>query len=503
MSSYHKQEKKQENMTERAAIVDLGSNSVCMVVFEGVARNPLPIFNEKATLRLGEGLEATGNLSEEGIRKALEVLARYGMIAKAMGVKNFEVLATAAVRDAENGSEFMEKAQKRVPHARFRILNGEEEADYSACGVLCAVPYADGLVADIGGGSLELIGVADGRYFEAATMSLGVIRLAERVKGDRTLAKEIALKEIERLSWVKELKGRPLYLVGGGFRALARLHIERIHYPLNMVHLFRLSLKDAFEMVKWCGTISNETLNEYDNIPRKRQEDIPFAAIALEAILEHLQPQEIIFSAEGLREGWYMRHVAASVAHQDPMMALATEMAERLARNASLASILMEWTATLFASREVNKEETRLRKLACIMSDIGSYDHPKYRAEQTYRRIFYGHGVGFEHVARAFLALVVAVRYEIDLHDPLLEPSKQLLSRRMVARAIQLGLALRLAYTVCAGTEILLDKCHLVVENNILVLSLGSGGVRVPRSALKRRLERLAQALDLPANVKE
>lgn len=490
-------------MAERAAIVDLGSNSIRMVVFEGVARNPLPIFNEKATLRLGEGLETTGRLSEKGVKKALEVLARYGMLARAMGVKIFEILATAAVRDAENSAEFMEAAQRAVPNARFRILNGEEEADYSACGVLCAVPHAEGLVVDIGGGSLELIHISDGDYCAAETTSLGVIRLAERSKGDMKYAKEIAQKELGKISWLKNLHSRPLYLVGGAFRAVGRLHIERIQYPLNMVHLFRLSLENAKEMAQWCAKATAQKMAQYENVPRKRQKDIPFAAIALEVLLEYLAPKEIIFSAEGLREGWYMRHVAARVAHQDPMQALASEMAERLARNASLSPVLMEWTAPLFASREVSKEETKLRKLACLISDIGSYDHPQYRAEQTYRRVLYGHGVGFEHVTRGFLALVSAVRYEIDLHDTLLEPSRKLLSPEMVSRAIQLGLALRLAYTVCAGTEILLDKCHLVVENNILVLSLGAGGVRVPRSALKQRLERLADSLELPAHVKE
>lgn len=492
-----------ESEHQRTAIVDLGSNSVRMVVFEGVVRNPVPIFNEKATIRLGEGLETTGCLSEEGVRKALAVLERFGTIARAMRAEPFEILATAAVRDASNGPDFIKAAQENLPHARFRVLNGEEEADYSATGVLCAVPHADGLVADIGGGSLELIRVAQGRYFEADTTPLGVIRLRERSREVAQEAVQLAGKELDRIDWLSSVQGRPLYLVGGGFRALGRLQIERVFYPINMVHLYRLSLEEAREMGGWCIAASRKAVEKFRNISRKRVVDIPFAGAALMALLEKLKPSEIIFSAEGLREGWYMRHVAESVAAQDPMQALASEMAARLARNARLSSALVEWTAPLFAAREVRREETRLRKLACMVSDIGSYDHPQYRAEQTYRRLLFGHGVGFDHLSRGFLALVLAVRYEIDLEDPVLEPSKALLPPVMFARALQLGLALRLAYSLCAGTEILLDSCHLVVEDGVLVLSLEAGGVRATGSSIRRRLERLAAALDLPCALKE
>lgn len=247
----HTAAKWEGRQSRRAAIVDLGSNSVRMVVYEGVARNPVPIFNEKATLRLGAGLEATGMLSEEGIARALEVLARYQAIGQAMKVEPFDVLATAAVRDAHNGADFVKEAVARMPEARFRVLNGEEEADYSAAGVLCALPDADGVVADIGGGSLELIRVKNGSYFEAGTTPLGVIRLRERSEEDLGNAGEIARKTLADVSWLETVAGKPLYLVGGAFRALARLHIARMNYPLNMVHLFRLSRAEAEEMVEW------------------------------------------------------------------------------------------------------------------------------------------------------------------------------------------------------------------------------------------------------------
>lgn len=493
-------------LPRRAAIIDLGSNSVRMVVYEGVARNPVPIFNEKATLRLGAGLEKTGRLSEEGIARALDVLSRFQTIAHAMGAQPFDVLATAAVRDAKNGAEFVQAAKAHMPDARFRVLNGEEEADYSAAGVLCALPEADGLVADIGGGSLELIRIGRGAYFEADTMPLGVIRLHERAEGDVEAAALIAEQILAKVTWLDKVKSKPLYLVGGAFRALARLYIAKTDYPLNMVHLFRLTAAEAQKMANWVAGASRKRLEEVGNVPRKRIMDAPFAAVVLLELLARLSPPEIVFSSEGLREGWYMREVAADVAVEAPMEALAGEMADRLGRNASLPDALVAWTAPIFLSAQGWKDDEFLvqqHKLACMVSDIGSYDHPQYRAEQTYRRLLHCHGVGFDHLARAFLALVLAVRYDIKYDDPVLEPSRRLLKRHYFTSAVQLGLALRLAYTLCAGTEALLDGTCLDLKENVLTLDLVSGGLRSGGNAVLRRLERLAEALGVESLIRE
>ena len=486
---------------QRSAIVDLGSNSVRLVVFEGVTRNPLPIFNEKATLKLGRGLDVTGRLNDEGVTLAMDVLGRFHAVARAMGAEPFEVLATAAVRDATNGPDFVDAIRARMPGVPIRVLEGTEEADYAARGVLCGLPEANGLVADIGGGSLELIHVADSQYFEAVTTKLGVIRLHDRAKGSIERAAEIANELLAEVNWLPGMTGRPLYLVGGAFRALARLQIARTQYPLNLVHLFTLSEGEAREMADWVISSPRRTLEKMPGAPRKRLADAPFAAVVLRCLMERVRPSKVVFSVDGLREGWYMRHVASSVADLDPMTDLATEMANRLARSASLAEALVSWTAPLF--RDETRTQKRLRQLACMLSDIGSYDHPEYRVEQTYRRVMYGHGVGFDHTARAFIGLTLAVRYEVSMDSPLIEPSRQLLSRTDIDRAVRLGLALRLAYTLCAGTKVLLDECRLLVEDGTLVLVLGARSVRAAGSAVRRRFERLAAAMQLECQVRE
>ncbi|MBS1087875.1 Ppx/GppA family phosphatase [Gluconobacter wancherniae] len=486
---------------QRSAIVDLGSNSVRLVVFEGITRNPVPIFNEKVTLKLGRGLDASGRLNEAGVALAMDVLGRFHTVARAMRAEPFEVLATAAVRDATNGPDFVAAIRARMPGVPIRVLNGEEEADYAARGVLCGLPEANGLVADIGGGSMELIHVADGQYFEAVSTKLGVIRLHDRAEGSIESAALIADEQLGDVKWLQGMTGRPLYLVGGAFRALARLQIARTQYPLSLVHLFSMSEGEAREMADWIIAAPRRTLEKLPGAPRKRLADAPFAATVLRRLMEKVRPSKVVFSVDGLREGWYMRHVAESVAQQDPMTALAEETAGRLARSMSLSHALVGWTAALF--EDETPQQKRLRTLACTLSDIGSYDHPEYRTEQTYQRILRSHGVGFDHPARAFIGLTLAVRYEVQMDAPLIEPSRRLLTKVEIERAVRLGLALRLAYTLCGGTVELLEECRLFVEDNKLVLTLGARSVRAAGSAVRRRFERLAAAMKLEWQVRE
>lgn len=157
----------------RCAVVDLGSNSVRLVVYEGHRRNPVAIFNEKAVLRLGRGLQTTGRLNDEGMGQAFTVLHRYHAVARAMGAEPFDILATAAVRDARNGADFVAGLGSRLPGVAISVLSGLQEAELSAMGVLCGIPTADGILADIGGGSLELVRLDRGACGVSHTLSLG------------------------------------------------------------------------------------------------------------------------------------------------------------------------------------------------------------------------------------------------------------------------------------------------------------------------------------------
>ncbi len=480
----------------RRAVVDLGSNSVRLVVFEGDGRSPMAIFNEKAVLRLGRGLQSTGRLNDEGTAQALTVMNRYFAIARAMQADPFEVLATAAVRDAVNGPYFIALLQRRLPGIRITVLSGEQEAELSAAGLLCGIPNAHGLLADIGGGSLELVRLDRGRRSTARTLSLGVIRLAERAGGDPTRARAIAEADLAAETWLPEMAGRDLYAVGGAWRALARIHISQTSYPLTLLHHYTISREEARDLAGLVASASRRQLEKLPGIPRRRIDDLPFAAVVLRRLLRATGARRVVFSASGLREGWYIHQLPPGLRDADPLLAAGHDYARRFARDITLPPALIGWTAPLFPGEA--GEPGRLRETACWMSDIGSRDHPEYRAEQAFLRILRQPGIGLDHPARAFLALTLALRYEAEADAPFLRPALLLLTPEATRRATILGVALRLAYTLSAGTAELLAGTRLVPGQH-LTLQLAEGSGVFAGESVTRRLDRLAEVMGLAA----
>jgi exopolyphosphatase / guanosine-5'-triphosphate,3'-diphosphate pyrophosphatase len=481
----------------RCAVVDLGSNSVRLVVYEGHCRNPVAIFNEKAVLRLGRGLQTTGRLNEDGMGQAFTVLHRYHAVARAMGAAPFEVLATAAVRDARNGPDFIAGLRSRMPDVPIRVLSGLQEAEYSAEGVLCGIPTADGILADIGGGSLELVRLDQGTRGVSQTLSLGVIRLAERAGGDATRARAIADSDLAAVPWLAEGANRDLYLVGGAWRALARIHMAQTGYPLQMVHHYTIGREEARDLTGVIAGAGRRALERLPGLSRRRIDDLPFAAVALRRILRATGVRRVVFSASGLREGWFVQRMPDDIRAQDPLLASGRELAARFGRDPHLPPALMGWTDPLFAD-EVG-EARRLREAACWMSDIGSHDHPEFRAEQAFLRVLRQPGIGLDHHARAFLAFAIAMRYEVDNDAGFLRPARLLLDVSSTHRAEVLGVALRLAYTLSAGTPDLLAGTGLRLSGSRLILRLEEDSGVFAGESVMRRLDRLAQAVGLDA----
>lgn len=481
----------------RRAVVDLGSNSVRLVVYEGEARNPVQIFNEKAVLRLAKGMTKTGKLDPRAMEQAEMVMRRYGAIVRAMGAHPFEVLATSAVRDAENGPDFVKRLAERMPEMKINVLSGHEEALLSAEGVLCGIPGADGVLADLGGGSLELVRLDAGRVGPAATLPVGVIRLADRAGGDLLKARSIVSAALEEAPFLAEAAGRDLYLSGGAFRALARIHIMQTGYPLNMVHHYTIGREEARDLAGVISEAGRKLIERMPGVPRRRIEDLPYAALILRRLLRSSGVNRVVFSANGLREGWFARMMPPELRAEDPLLAAGRDLTRGILRDAALPPALMGWTNPLFPGE--TGAQRRLREAACWLSDIGSHEHPEYRAEQAYLRVIRQPGIGLDHHARAFLALTMALRYEAEPDSPFLAPARSLLDMHATRRAETLGVALRLAYTLSAGTPQLLAGTSLTIAPGRLILGLAEAdGVFAGESVL-RRLDRLAQMLGLEA----
>jgi exopolyphosphatase/guanosine-5'-triphosphate,3'-diphosphate pyrophosphatase len=484
----------------RRAVVDLGSNSVRLVVFQGQSRNPVQIFNEKAVLRLAKGLIRTNKLDRAAMDEAETVLRRYAAIAEAMGVESFEALATSAVRDAENGPDFVRRLGKHIPQLTITVLTGEEEARLSAEGVLCGIPAADGILADLGGGSLETVRLSHGEIGPAATMPVGVIRLADRAGDDPVRARGIVAEELARVPFLADAAGGDLYLSGGAFRALARIHIAQTGYPLAMVHHYTIGRDEARDLSGVISEASHKLIERLPGVARKRIDDLPYAAVILRRLLRATNVARVVFSANGLREGWFLRQLPEEMRGQDPLVAAGRDLTVGLLRDAALPEALIRWTAPLFTSETV--AQRRLREAACWFSDIGSLEHPEYRAEQAFLRVLRQTGVGLDHHARAYLALSLAMRYEAPIDAPFLAPARLLLDMGAARRAEAIGMALRLAYTLSAGTPQLLAATAVAIEPGKLVLSLSKSTGVFAGDSVTRRLSRLANMFNLTAETR-
>jgi len=471
-------------------VVDIGSNSIRLVVYDARKRAPQPLFNEKVLCGLGRGLQRSGELDPSGVRMALENLERFAALAAAMGVEDLTFLATAAVRDARNGPDFVAAVEARIGRA-IRILSGAEEARLAALGVAAGIPEADGLAGDLGGGSLELVRLAGTRVGAHATLPLGPLRLRD-IDGREKVRAAIDAA-LTGLDWLGQARGKAFYAVGGAWRALARVHMAHVGYPLHVIHHYTLKRARAEEFCALVAGLSRESLERVTDLSRKRIDTLPLAALVLARVLHHARPAELVFAATGLREGCVFDMLPAPARRRDPLIEACTDMARANARFAVDGQALMRWVAPLF--RRAPPADARLRLAACDLSDIAWREHPDYRAEIAFLRCLRMPVTGIDHPGRAFVALAIHARYEGRADGTLTRPATQLLDEGRLRQAQILGLALRLAYTLSAGTPAILRRARLRLEGDMLALAAPATLRAMLGEAVERRFEALARAL--------
>src|SRR5215471_14847879 len=465
---------------ERIGVIDLGSNSLRLVVFERLGAALFPLFNEKVMCGLARGLGSTGRLNPEGVGLALVNLRRFVAFAKAIGVDHLAVLATAAVRDADDGEAFAAEVEHQC-RVQVRIIDGAEEARLSAAGVLAGIPDADGVVADLGGGSVELVRVMPGALLagggmgqigQGVTLPLGPLRLAELGEGARALSEAIE-RALDTASILRAAAGKNLYLVGGSARAIARLHMEHMEYPLHVIHQYVILCREAESFFDIISRQSRKSLERITTISRK--------------LMTIAAPQRVIFSALGLREGYAYGLVPSEDRAADPLLAAYIAVGQRQSRFRLDGNRLQEWTAPLFPS--LSGLAQRRHRATCWLSDLAWSEHPDYRARQAYIRSLTMPFAGSTHQDRVFVATALHARYGGPADDEVKEPMSRLLDDQALQEARTLGLALRLAYTLCAGTIELLSAVSLSRTGNGLVLEVPAEGNLFVGETVQRRLD--------------
>ena len=425
----------------REAVVDIGSNSIRLVVFERLSRSLVPVFNEKVLCGLARGMDEGGQLNADGVELALANLHRFVRLCEATGVDDIEMLATAAVRDAANGENFVKKVKQRTG-LDIRVLSGDEEARFAAYGVVAAIPQADGVVGDLGGGSLELVSLNEGRLGASATLPLGLLRLS----GDSIAARESALAKIdealEKVDWLGSQPGRSFYAVGGAWRSIAKVHIEQTGYPLHVIHGYRLPLDEMETMLGVVSRLGKRSLSQFSSVSKRRIDTLPMAATVLSRVLRACKVKDIVFCAYGLREGSRYDKLTSEERALDPLAEMAAEWSRREGRFGDIGRDLADWVAPLFP--EETAEDARLRVAACLLSDVAWREHPDYRAEQAYLRLLRQPMEGADHQDRAFLALSCFARYGGGLGNKAAGTVRELLPETRQRQAMVMGAARRL-----------------------------------------------------------
>jgi exopolyphosphatase / guanosine-5'-triphosphate,3'-diphosphate pyrophosphatase len=468
------------------AVVDVGSNSLRLVVYDGIRRAPRTLFNEKVLCGLGRSLETTGRLDPEGVALARANLQRFIALARDIGVRRLDVLATAAVRDASDGRAFVEEIERRHD-LEIRVLSGAEEGRLSAFGVVAGIPDASGVVGDLGGGSVELVPVARGQVGAGATLPIGPLRLADLANDDRRLRDAID-RQLATVPWLgAKSEDGAFYAVGGAWRALARIHMEQTRYPLHIIQQYTLARREAEDFLDLIARLSKRSLEKIATVSRKRLDVVPIAARVLHRLLRRLAPSALVFSALGLREGHVYSLLDEAEQRADPLLAGCADLALAQPRFGADGEELFAWTAALFV--EEDEGCRRLRRAAALLSDIAWHEHPDYRAQNALRFVLYMPVAGLDHDERAYLAATLYARYGGDGANGLLE---HLLDEEALAQARRAGLALRLGYTLSGGVPGALARNQLSLEN---VLSLSADGARRFGESVQRRLDALGRSL--------
>lgn len=475
----------------RQAVIDIGSNSVRLVIYDGPRRAPFPICNEKALCGLGRELGEDGSLNPKAVESALAILARFRSLLAEHGDPPTDIVATAAVREAKDGDAFVESV--RALGLPVEVIPGGEEAHLSAYGVASFEPGASGLVGDMGGGSLELVSLKQGEPDAAASLSIGPLRLMRAANGDYKAAGKIVDAAFADLDWLKNERNSTLFAVGGAWRAIARVHMGLRNHPLPVLHHYEMNGKDVIGACELIMKQSRSSLEATPGISSKRADAIPYAALVLRTLISDLKTPTVSISAGGLREGLLYRRLEKDVRKFDPLIAGASFFASLLTPEPPMGEAYLEFLAELFPGE--TPSQRRIREAACLLGDIGAYFHPDMRADQAFDTALRAPFYGVTHPERAAIALALFCRHAGAKSPSSGAPVISLLSDGERKRATDIGLALRFAASIAPKAPHAILQCFLKATDGQIEFTAPQNLGGLIDDTVRKRFEALGSAL--------
>ena len=519
-----------KTLRRKFGALDIGSNSVRLVIYDVYGSSFVSIYNEKIHAGLGRDLRRTGRLSVSGKAETKAALARFAIICAAQGVEKVLIGATAAMREADDAPEFIAEV-KQATGFDLSPVSGADEARLSAMGLLAAIPRAKGLAADLGGASLELIRVNDsapgqdselgmGETFPLGPFHmLGATALSGHMLGGAELSghmlggAELSGAQFNpeklraQITQILDVKSAPntidagdtLYLIGGAWRNLAAIHHAKIEYPLRTMQGYTLSPDAALDLAEWAAGAGRETVTDWPGLSPRRAETLPYSAVLLSVLIARLSPARIVISTTGLREGLLYDALPASIRARDALLDGCRDLAIGTVQGgASFAEPLYDFLKSASADFPTSfspSSETRLRRAACILAGIGKGLDPSYRAQLVFEDVLYAPLSGLTHKERAYLALIVFRSYTGKTKTPNDKAVQLLLSKREQAAASIYGLAIRMSVVASGRSAKLLEHFTLTIEDGVASMTLDPTYKALHGGRLSHRLAKLGEAL--------
>ncbi|MEM6305544.1 MAG: Ppx/GppA family phosphatase [Pseudomonadota bacterium] len=482
----------------RVGVVDVGSNSVRLVVFDGAARSPAYFYNEKIMCGLGAGFGETGHLNPEGRTRALSAMRRFKKLADGMGLSELTCVATAAVRDASDGQAFRDDVMRETG-LRLWVIDGEEEARLSAQGVLLGWPAAYGLVCDIGGSSMELAEISGGRVGRRVSSQLGPLKTRD-IKGGAKARKAHIREVMEGLATRMGPQRDRLFLVGGSWRAIAKLDMLRRGYPLWVLHEYRMTRKSVAATIAFIREGGVEELRSAAGVSATRAALVPYAAEVLERLVKTFKPKDIAISSYGIREGMLYEQMPQRLRDRDPLIEACRFAEAKDARNPGFGKVLHSFISPLF--KGASPQRKRLVKAACLLHDVSWRAHPDYRAEVCFDNATRANLGGLKHAERVFLGLALLYRYSNKRENSRFEDLYGMLSEEEQTQAEVLGKALRFGAMLWMGRNEERGELRWFPKKKQLELLMSRDMGPLFGEVAEARLASLADALGAQMQVK-
>jgi len=483
----------------RVGVIDVGSNSVRLVVFDGAARSPAYFYNEKIMCALGAGLSETGILNPEGRVRALSAIRRFAALAEGMGITPLTAVATAAVREASDGMNFRDEVLRETG-VKIWVIDGREEARLSAQGVLLGWPGSYGLVCDIGGSSMELADLAEGRVGRRVTSALGPLKLRE-IKGGKKAVRAYVKETMAQLhSEMEGEKAMRLFLVGGSWRAIARIDMERRGYPLTVLHEYRMTARQISKTVDYIAMSDHTELRQRCNISESRMSLVPLASIVLKELMRVFKPKDVAVSSYGIREGMLYEQMPKELRERDPLIEACRFAESKDARLPGFGRHLYDFVSPLFP--RANWQRKRIIKAACLLHDVSWRAHPDYRGEITFDNATRANLGGLKHYERVILGLSLLYRYQNKRGGAHLDPLYAMLDAVQIREAEVLGRAMRLGAMLWLNVDKAPGKIKWKPKKRELTLILAHEARPLFGEVAEARLASLTEALGATTKVK-